>query len=193
MTEPTTTEAVDADGVRDFTLPMKPHKFKIDDDVFAAPAVMSPVTLQRMAGMHASLSGTDASTADGIKAMLAAFGDIFKILLPGPSGRRFAERLKADGASPDLATMAKTFDEPAGVIEAKIASGEIAEDQIIYLQPIDLTRQVLPIFYWLLEKYGLRPTQQSSPSPSDSGTGALTDGAPETAPTGEASLEPINS
>lgn len=161
MTEPTT-EAVDADGVRDFTLPMKPHKFKIDDDTFSAPAVMSPVTLQRMAGMHASLSSTDASTADGITVMLNAFAEIFKILLPGPSGVRFVERLKSDGGDENT-------------------------------PPIDLTRQAMPAFYWLLEQYGLRPTQQSSPSPSDSGTGALTDGAPETAPTGEASLEPINS
>lgn len=161
MTEPTT-EAVDVDGVRDFTLPMKPHKFKIDDDVFSAPAVMSPVTLQRMAGMHASLSGTDASTADGITVMLNAFAEIFKILLPGPSGKRFVERLQADGGDESV-------------------------------PPIDLTQQAMPAFYWLLEQYGLRPTQQSSPSPSDLGTGALTDGAPETAPTGEASLEPINS
>jgi hypothetical protein len=31
--------------------------------------------------------------------------------------------------------------------------------------PIDLVRQALPVLYWLMEEYGLRPTQPSSPSP----------------------------
>lgn len=59
--------------------------------------------------------------------------------------------------------------------------------------PIDLQRQALPALYWLLEQYGLRPTQQSSPLLSDSGTGDSTDGAPLAAPTGEPSLTLVNS
>lgn len=159
MTEPTT----DQEEIRDFTIAMKPHRFRIDADVFAAPAILSPVALKRMAGMHAALQGAGGAAAlDNVEAMLSTFSEIFKVLLPGPSGQRFAARLEADGS--DEAT-----------------------------PPIDLQRQAMPAFYWLLEQYGMRPTQQSSPLPSDSGTGALTDGAPETAPTGEASLEPINS
>lgn len=157
MTEPTSDEEI-----RDFTLSMKPHKFKIDDDVFAAPAVISPVVLLHMAGLHATLGGINAQTPDGLGKVLGTVGDIFKMMLPGTSGQRFAARLEADGSDPET-------------------------------PPIDLTRQAIPALYWLLERYGLRPTVQSSPLPSDSGTGALTDGAPETAPTGEASLEPTNS
>lgn len=44
----------------------------------------------------------------------------------------------------------------------------------------DLNEQVMPLLQWLMEEYGLRPTQPSPPSsdgPSDGGTG-LTDTVP---------------
>lgn len=34
--------------------------------------------------------------------------------------------------------------------------------------PIDLRREALPAFYWLMEKYGMRPTQPPSNSPDGS-------------------------
>lgn len=45
-------------------------------------------------------------------------------------------------------------------------------------EPIDLNQQAVPIMYWLLEVYGLRPTQPSSPSLIGSGGDGtnLTDG-----------------
>lgn len=190
MTEPTT----DQEEIRDFTIAMKPHRFRIDADVFAAPAILSPVALKRMAGMHAALQGAGGAAAlDNVEAMLSTFSEIFKVLLPGSSGQRFAARLEADGSQPDLKAMAEAHGTEPRLVAEEIALGSFPESEIIYLQPIDLLRQAMPAFYWLLEQYGMRPTQQSSPLPSDSGTGALTDGAPETAPTGEASLAPINS
>lgn len=190
MTEPTPDEEI-----RDFTLPMKPHKFKIDDDIFAALAVISPVTLQRLAGLHATLggAGADTTSAEGLAKMLTAVGDIFKMMLPGASGQRFAARLAADGTQPDLQVMATAREISASSVAGQIAEGRISQSEIVYIPPIDLTRQAIPALYWLLERYGLRPTEQSSPLPSDSGTGDSTDGAPETAPTGEASLELTNS
>jgi len=47
-------------------------------------------------------------------------------------------------------------------------------------RPVDLLRQVIPIVQWMMEAYGLRPTQVSSSSPESSeadGTPS-TDGAP---------------
>lgn len=44
---------------------------------------------------------------------------------------------------------------------------------------IDVRQQLVPIIYWLLEKYGLRPTQQSSVSSTGSPSG--TDGTTSTA------------
>jgi len=47
-------------------------------------------------------------------------------------------------------------------------------------RPVDLMRQIIPIVQWMLEVYGLRPTQVSSSSPESSeadGTSS-TDGAP---------------
>lgn len=43
-------------------------------------------------------------------------------------------------------------------------------------EAIDVKKQLLPILYWLLEKYGLRPTQLSSESSTGSpgGTGGIT-------------------
>lgn len=141
---------------RDFTLPMEPKVFRIDDDLFKAPAIISPIALKKLAGLHAQL-GDGAAVAADIDRSLNLIGDMFTILLPGESGIRFRERLLSE------------------------------------TEPIDLTRQVLPILYWLLEEYGMRPTQPSSPSPSGSTDGTTdtpnggtssTDGAsPETSTT----------
>jgi hypothetical protein len=190
MTEPTN----EVEEIRDFTLPMKPHRFKIDVDVFAAPAILSPVTLQRVARLHADMGsrGVDTSSPEAIERTMVLIGDMFKILLPGPSGKRFAARLQADGSEPDLKVMADAYDTDSASTAELIAKGAIPENEIVYLQPIDLTRQALPALYWLLEQYGLRPTRQSSPLLSDSGTGDLTDGVLATEPTGEPSAVPLS-
>lgn len=49
-------------------------------------------------------------------------------------------------------------------------------------EPIDLNRQALPIMHWLMEVYGLRPTEPSSSSGSgvNGGGPGSTDGAPNT-------------
>lgn len=164
MTTPEPAGVAD-DEIRDFTLPMKPKRFKIDADVFQSPAILSPIALRRIAELHKSLgdiSAMSTDTPEGVDRMIDAVADIFSIFLPGNDGARFVKRLRSTGASDDV---------PA----------------------VDLTRQAIPALYWLLEEYGLRPTLQSSPLLSDSVTGDSTDGHLATASTGEPSATPLNS
>jgi hypothetical protein len=90
--------AYDAEGVRDFTVARKPHRFRIAPDLFTAPAIISAHTLRAAARLHGSLGDMDMSTDEGLGAALTAVGEVMKVLLPGPGGVRFAERLLTDGA-----------------------------------------------------------------------------------------------
>lgn len=121
MTEPT--------PIRDFTLPMEPIRFRVDQDEFAAPAFLSPVTLKRFATRFAEVQPLLANPMADIDAAMNGFADLFVTLIPGESGQRLHDRL-------------------------------LSEDH-----PIDLTRQALPILFFLMESWGLRPTQSSSSSP----------------------------
>lgn len=126
MTEPTT--------IRDFTLPMEPIRFRVDDDEFTAPAFLSPVALKRFATKFAQVQHLLANPMADIDAAIGGFADLLVTLIPGESGQRLHDRL-------------------------------LSEDH-----PIDLTRQALPILYFLMEQWGLRPTQPSSSSPDGSAT-----------------------
>jgi hypothetical protein len=130
---------------RDFTLPMEPKQFRIDADVFKAPAIISPVALKKLSALHAELGDGVGANIDQSLNLIA---DMFAILLPGPSGERFKERLLSE------------------------------------TEPIDLQRQALPALYWLLEEYGVRPTEPSSPSPNGS-----TDGQTDTPNGGTSSTD----
>lgn len=139
------------DQIRDFTLRMEPKQFRIDSDVFQAPAILSPVTLAKLAKLHASMALTD--TSKDVEKTLRQVGDMFKLLLPGKSGERFVERLMSD------------------------------------TEPIDITRQALPALYWLMEEYGLRPTEPSSPSSN----GSATDSTPNDGTSSTAGASPATS
>lgn len=182
MTEPTT----EAAEIRDFTLPRVPHQFRIDDDLFSAPAVVSPITLARVAAQHKALAPM--LEANDIEGVLRAVADMFRKLMPGESGRRFAVRLLTDGNEVDVSATAAAL----GVTPSELANITPDPEQVIYLQPLDLQRQALPALFYLMECYGLRPTQQSSLSPSGSKTGALTDGAPLAESTGEQSATQLD-
>lgn len=142
MTEPT--------PIRDFTLPMEPIRFRVDEDEFAAPAFLSPVVLKRFAAKFGEVQPLLADPMGNIDAAMAGFADLFTTLIPGESGRRLKERLLSEGrdADPDA-------DPPR--LEADPA-------------PIDLIRQGLPILFYLMERWGLRPTSLSSSSPDGSPT-----------------------
>jgi hypothetical protein len=90
--------AYDAEGVRDFTVARKPHRFRIAPDLFTAPAIISAHTLRTAARLHGSLGDMDMSTDEGLGGALTAVAEVMKVLIPGPDGVRFAERLLTDGA-----------------------------------------------------------------------------------------------
>jgi hypothetical protein len=155
MTEP-------EQGARDFTIHREPIQFRIDDDVFKAPAILSPIALKNLAVMHASL-GDGAELTRDVGRAVDLVADMFVMLLPGPSGRRFKERLRSQGREADPE-----------------ADPPLPADPL----PIDLQRQALPALYYLLEQYGLRPTTPSSPSPDGS-----TDGQTNTPNGGTSSMD----
>jgi len=97
MTDP---DAADA-PIKDFTIKREPHRFRIDDDVFAAPAIISPVALRKLAGVHAQLGELGGVTdEDSVGRMIGAVAGVMRILLPGASGERFAERLAGESEFP---------------------------------------------------------------------------------------------
>lgn len=157
--EPTGGPAVEpAEEVRDFTIRRPPIEFRIDDDVFRAPPIISAITMKRIAGQRAALADLGNISQlddDALVGLFRRLGDVFKILIPGASGKLFAARLLAG-----------------------IDDDDDAEPDENALQPIDLVQQALPVLYYLLERYGLRPTAPSSSSVSSVAAGGSTDGAP---------------
>jgi hypothetical protein len=149
MTEPDAAVTVVPGKTADFTIRRDPHVFTIDDDVFKAPSLLSSIGLTRVVDLLLELGdmGAIGSDVSKIKPAVGAIGRAIKILMPGPSGRRFVDRLNSDPEQVDEET-----GEPL-------------------VPPIDLMRQALPALLFLLECYGLRPT-----GPSSSSSGGLMDG-----------------
>lgn len=119
---------------------MAPHQFRIGDDVFSAPAVLSPVVIKKLAadiGELQALGSDPASMIANIDKMLDVVSRVFRALMPGASGKLFSDRLNADG------------EEGSPV-------------------PIGLLDQAMPALNYLLECYGMRPTEPSLPSPDGS-------------------------
>lgn len=126
MTEPATSTTPD------FTKPREPRRFRLGGVDYAAPAIISAVTLRKaidLANRWRQSEHTDPT--EGINAV----GEGFALLLPGNQGLEIQHRITSD------------------------------EDN-----PIDLSDEALPAFTWLMGQYGLRPTQQSSPSANGSTT-----------------------
>ena len=167
MTEPDA-----ASKTPDFTIRRDPHQFRIDDDVFSAPAWLSPFALKAMANSIGKLGDlTNLTDVASVVAAIDTVGVIMAALMPGESGQRFKARLETEGAPGDP-------------------------------PPIDLMKQAIPALYYLLECYGLRPTVPSSSSSAGStaeptstpndGTSS-TDGASATESTSPDSPSPTGS
>jgi hypothetical protein len=160
---------VDSDGVRDFTVRRPPIVFRIDDDVFHAPNVIAPVKLKTLA---AAAGGIDMSTLteqsgdDEFQALIARLGSLFSTLIGGNDGKLFAARMASEG----------------------LKAGDERKDGTLVEQddplPIDLISQVIPVLWFLLEAYGMRPTVPSSPLPT-----GLMDGVPVTVGDGTSSTD----
>ena len=169
MTAPDAADAPDWE-VKDFTIHRPPISFRVDDDTFVAPPIIGGFMMRKLGAMHAQLGditaviGTD---EDAVGNLMALVADMFKALVPGPGGKRFAERLLSDGNP-----------------------GDPEADPPVPPSPpvIGLMDQAMPIMYWLLERYGLRPTVPSSPSPAGS-----TDGQTDTLNGGTSSTDGASS
>lgn len=161
----------DSDGVPDFTIRREPHRFRVDNDVFTAPPLIGGFMMRKLAVMHSELGditalvGQDDAAIDKVITLMA---EMFKALMPGPDGKLFAARLMSDGDPGDAEA-----DPPRPASPA----------------PIGLMNQAMPILYWLLEQYGLRPTVPSSPSPTGSMDGATDIPSVGTSSTDGVSLE----
>jgi hypothetical protein len=153
--------------IKDFSISAEPIRFRVSPDVFEAFPVLSLPVTREMAklGAVAQAAGGDASQmAEKIDVFLRFFD---QVLYPA-SARRFAERAKP----------AVTDDMPD------------EEKARVLSEGLDLQRQIMPIFQWLLEQYGLRPTAPSSTSSAGSTDGgtASTAGAQPAESTPTASL-----
>ena len=120
----------------DFTIHRPPITFKIDGDTFSAPARMSPFVLKKLAA-EAALIG-DVSRLTDVASIIKAI-DALSSVMVGLMPGVSGERFKA-----------------------RLESEGGPEDPPI----IDLMQQGIPALYFLLERYGLRPTVPSSPSPT---------------------------
>lgn len=89
MTEPTPTP--------DFTKPREPHRFRLGGKDYAAPAIISSITLRRATSLAASFQTVDQSNAE---AVLAAIGEAFATLVPGPQGQEISRRITSDEEDP---------------------------------------------------------------------------------------------
>lgn len=137
----------------DFTLKREPHTFTIDEDTFSVPQILAAYNLRRVAAVMGRIGGVGnllAGQADPqqIEATLEAIGEIFLALIPGAQGERFVARLNSQGR-------------PADEKDGKIIRPADPP-------PIDLLRQAVPVLFYLLECYGLRPTSASSIAASSS-------------------------
>ncbi len=162
----------DADGVRDFTVRRPTIEFRIGDDVFHAPNVIAATKLKAMASAVQGLDTADAGallqSGNGLDELVLRIAGLFRTLIGGADGRRFADRLLSLGRS--------AGDEGTNIDGTPIPPVDDPE-------PIDLLTQALPVLWFLMESYGLRPTVPSVPLPTGSTDGvqdSLSDGTPST-------------
>lgn len=132
----------------DLTLKRDPHQLVIEPDTFLVPQILSSFKLRAIAGILGDLGGLASlmtGTADPktIATTLGSLDEVFRILIGGAQGERFIARLNSQEREADPENGRPLPDPP----------------------PIDLMRQAIPALMFLLEAYGLRPTQPSSTSP----------------------------
>lgn len=139
---------------KDFSLSeqeMKPKRFKIGADMFEAPPLLAPVVMAELTGLAAKFGGLAGSEGEDIPTTPEALMEVIEAF-----GEVF-EQILTQETGPRFKQRLLSKDEP-----------------------IDLMRQAVPALKWLIEVYGLRPTEPSSSSSdgSDGGGPGSTGGAP---------------
>lgn len=158
--------APDAAETPDFTVRRAPIPFTIEPDTFTAPPMIGGFMLRKLAALHSQLSEVTATIGteeDAVERLMQIMANMFQAIIPGSGGKRFAERLLSDGNP-----------------------GDPEADPPVPASPpiIGLMDEAMPALYYLLERYGLRPTVPSSTSPDQS-----TDGQTDTPSDGTSSMD----
>lgn len=149
-----TTPDAAASGPPDFSIAHEVITFTMDDDTFTAPAGTATATLKKLAGVAGQLG--DVSSLNDVESVTAAIDALGGI-------------------------MATLMPGASGQRFMERLNSEGGDGQPL---PIDLVKQGLPAFYYLMERKGLRPTVPSSPSSNgstDGSTSTPSDGTSSTA------------
>lgn len=151
---------------KDFSLPeaeLQPKRFKVGPEQFTAPPQIGALTIARLVGAANQLTSLGASLSES-----QTNNDPVKM----------AEQIEGI-----LTSVGDFFVE---LLDDEDTSGERFKAALLRKKnPLDLNKQVFPIIHWLLEVYGLRPTEASSPSSNgseDAGPGSTDGAASEASP-----------
>lgn len=165
----------------DFSYAPEPIRFTADGERYECYPVLSVTAMQRLVQVVRS-GGLDLADGDDVDPekmtrSLEKITGIFSILMPSESARRFNQRVLGESsAESTLAERSTAFvrelaawsdvhgTEPSIYDVAARARKLLAETDSAPtpVRPLDLQRQVLPILHWVLERYGLRPTEPPS-------------------------------
>ncbi len=136
--------------VKDFTKRRPPIVFRIEPDEFRAPSMLGGYTLQKIGALYTNIASLELDVQtdpEAVERVVNVIADAMRLLMPGPSGKRFAERLLSDGDPGDP---------------------EADPPRVPAPPPIDLMGEAMPAFFYLIEAYGLRPTLPPSALPAGS-------------------------
>jgi hypothetical protein len=126
--------------MRDFTQKPRVVEFKIDDDVFRGKPVLPAQTMVDFSVAAEKFDVKSATAQQGFESMLGAL----EMVLMADSFKRFKHRMQ----------------DPEKLAEEARAAGQAAPEPFI---PIGLD-QIPSIVEYLMEEYGMRPTEPSEES-----------------------------
>jgi hypothetical protein len=98
----TMTDTFGPDAVPDFTKPREPHRFRLGGQDYAAPAIISAITLQRVQSLIRNWEGSGEEDQRDPIAGVKALADAFAVLVPGEHGKHIAERVLSEDDPVDL-------------------------------------------------------------------------------------------
>lgn len=88
--------------IPDFTKPREPYRFRLGGKDYAAPPIISMITLRRVQTLAKSWNETqNADNADPL-AGVKAVADCFALLVPGQGGQEIAARIMSEDDPVDL-------------------------------------------------------------------------------------------
>lgn len=147
-------EVIDvAAAPRDFSSSVEPPEFKIDGDVFVGRRKLNGGAAMKFATLTADIDPDAPIDVEEVTTMLKR---LFRLTLRNSSYKRMAARLDAtlSVASQSMIDRLDPDDLPDDDVDEEF------EDELLDLNKLN------EIGTWLLEQYGLRPTEPAEPSSS---------------------------